>query len=222
MSIREREQILRQRELAMREQELHMRRGPPFRRGNPTPSIRNGGFDADDDDDEYFDPTSRPAPPLIGPDNFNMMSLTSRRNRKAPSPNQMRQNPEIDSRRGYGRPMPNRNRSSARLISNLPGAHDSIMDDPLMVYSSNRYGNVDRQSLGHDSRAASLTSARLDELQFGGGNMASNMNGPYPRRTSQSPGNPYSPQLGRGNGRPSLPNGYMGYPSNGRPSPPAV
>ncbi|KFY74750.1 hypothetical protein V499_05249 [Pseudogymnoascus sp. VKM F-103] len=223
MALRERELMLRQREINMREQEMRMRRGPPPgpRRGGATPSIRNGGFDDDDDDDdEYFDPTSRPAPPLIDPDNFDMMSVTSRRNRKAPSISQskMRSNPEGDSRRGYGqRPMqPGRNRSSARLIGNLPGTHDSIMDDPLMGYSSNRYGNVDRQSLGQDSRAASLTSARLDELQFAGGHM----NGPFPRRTSQSPGNPYSPQLGRGNGRPSPPNGHMGYPPNGRPSPP--
>jgi hypothetical protein len=197
---------------------MRMRRGPGPRRGGPTPSVRNGGYDDDDDDDdEYFDPTSRPAPQLIDPDNFDMMSVTSRRNRKAPSMNQMRNNPEGDPRRGgYGRPpVSSRNRSSARLIGNLPGAHDSLMDDPLMGYSSNRYGAVDRQSLGHDSRAASLTTARLDELQYGG-----HMNGPFPRRTSQSPGNPYSPQLGRGNGRPSPPNGYAGYPTNGRPSPP--
>jgi hypothetical protein len=221
LSIRERELMLRQREMDLREQQLRMRSRPGPRRTPGAGSIRNGGFDDDDDEDEYFDPTMNPAPPMIDPDNFDMMSVTSRRNRKAPSMNQsqMRNNPEADnmSRRGggYGRPMYNRNRSSARLISTLPGTHDSIMDDPLMGYSSNRYGAVDRQSLGHDSRAGSLTQARLDEMQFGGP-----QNGPYPRRASQSPGNPYSPQLGRGNGRPSPPNGYMGYPPGGRPSPP--
>lgn len=219
LNIRERELMIRQREAALREQELRMRSRPGPRRGPPTPSVRNGGFDDDDDDDEYFDPTSRPAPQLIDPDNFDMMSVTSRRTRKAPSASQIRNNPEADSRSnrgGYGRPpMFNRNRSSARLISTLPGTHDSIMDDPLMGYSSNRYGAVDRQSLHHDSRAASLTNARLDEMHFAG-----SQNGPYPRRTSQSPGNPYSPQMGRGNGRPSPPNGYGGYPNGGRPSPP--
>lgn len=228
MTLREKELMIRQREIGLREQELRMRRGPGPgpRRGAPTPSVRNGAFDDDDDDDdEYYDPTSRPAPQLIDPDNFDMMSVTSRRNRRAPSASQIRSNPEGDSaRRGaggsaYGRPMFSRNRSSARLIGALPGAHDSIMDDPLMAYSSNRYGTVDRQSLGHDSRAASLTTARLDELQFGGP-QSGLQSGPYPRRASQSPGNPYSPQLGRGNGRPSPPNGFTGYSNGGRPSPP--
>lgn len=223
LTTRERELVLRQREIGQREQELRMRRGGGPgggpRRGAPTPSVRNGGFDDDDDDDEYVDPTNRPAPQLIDPDNFDMMSVTSRRNRKAPSASQIRNNPESDSKRGggFGRPMFNRNRSSARMIGALPGAHDSLMDDPLMGYSSNRYGAVDRQSLGHNSRATSLTTARLDELQFGGGPQ----NGPYPRRTSQSPGTLYSPQMSRGNGRrPSPPNGHMGYPPQGRPSPP--
>jgi len=115
------------------------------------------------------------------------------------------------------RPGNPRNRSSARIISQVPGLHDSLMDDPLMGYSSNRYGNVDRQTMGQESRTNSLTAARLDQLEYGG---APPPNGQYPRRTSQSPGNPYSPHAGRGNGRPSPPNGYMGSPVNGRPSPP--
>ena len=224
LALRERELMLRQREMNLREHEMRMRRGPPPpRRGAPTPSVRNGGYDDDDDDDdEYFDPTSRPAPQLIDPDNFDMMSVTSRRTRKAPSAHAIRNNPEGrdmsgGSRGGHNQkpPMFNRNRSSARLISQLPGAHDSLMDDPLMAYSSNRYGAVDRQSLGQDSRAASLTSARLDELQFG-----PQSGGHYTRRSSQSPGNPYSPAMMRTNGRPSPPNGYMSYQS-GRPSTPA-
>ncbi|CZR51589.1 probable meiotically up-regulated gene 72 protein [Phialocephala subalpina] len=239
LGLRERELMLRQRELALREQELRMRgagpgRGPP-RRGPPTPSVRNGGgggggFD-DDDDDDYVDPADGPPPPMIDPDNFDMMSVTSRRNRKAaPNAHQIRKNPEYDGlpppRRGGGflRPGYNRNRSSARLISQVPGAHDNLMDDPLMGYSSNRYGNVDRAQLGMESRTNSLTAARLDELQYGGGPPGSGAvnGGGFPRRASQSPGNPYSPQMGRGNGRPSPPNGYMGPPmnGNGRPSPP--
>jgi Ketopantoate reductase PanE/ApbA C terminal len=224
LALRERELMLRQRELALREQELRLRsggRGP--RRGPPTPSVRNGGFD-DDEDDGYFDPADAPAPPLIDPDNFDMMSVTSRRNRKAPSASQLRKNPEYgdvpQGRRGggYMRPGFPRNRSSARIISQTSGLHDNIMDDPMMGYSSNRYGNVDRQQMGLESRTNSLTAARLDELQYGG---PQNGQAPgYGRRASQSPGNPYSPQMGRGNGRPSPPNGYMGPPTNGRPSPP--
>lgn len=227
LALRERELMIRQREIQLREQEMRMRRGPAPRRGPPAPSVRNGGFDEDDDDDdEYFDPTSRPAPPLIDPDNFDMMSVTSRKTRKAPTNNQIRNNPETAdmSRREGGHnsrpPAFNRNRSSARLIGQLPSAHASLMDDPLMAYSSNRYGAVDRQSLGQDSRAASLTSARLDELQFAG--PQNNMQGgPYPRRSSQSPGYLNSPPIGgRGSGRPSPPNGYTnGYPAGGRTPP---
>jgi hypothetical protein len=156
-----------------------------------------------------------------------MMSVTSRRNRKAPSASQLRKNPEFgdpsQGRRGAGfmRPGNPRNRSSARIISQVAGPHDSLMDDPLLGYSSNRYGNVDRSQMGIESRTNSLTAARLDELQYNGPpNGAPGPPGQYLRRTSQSPGNPYSPQLGRGNGRPSPPNGYMGPPMNGRPSPP--
>lgn len=228
LALRERELMIRQREIQLREHEMRMRRGPPPRRGPPTASVRNGGFEEDEDDEEeYFDPTSRPAPQLIDPDNFDMMSVTSKRTRKAPNNHQIRNNPEaaeMGPRRGGGYnsrpPAFNRNRSSARLIANLPGAHDSIMDDPLMAYSSNRYGAVDRQSLGQDSRAASLTSARLDELQFGGPHNAI-PGGPYPRHSSQSPGYINSPPIGgRGNGRPSPPNGYMnGYPAGGRTPP---
>jgi len=114
------------------------------------------------------------------------------------------------------RPNQPRNRSSARIISQVPGLHDSIMDDPLMGYSSNRYGAVDRKTMGQESRTNSLTAERLDELQYNG--QANGQAGPYPRRSSKSPGDPYSPQLGR-NGRPSPPNGY-GSSMNGRPSPP--
>lgn len=233
IALRERELMLRQREIALREQEMRMRQSgaPRSRRGPPTPSVRNGGFDDDDDDDYYVDPADTPVVPLIDPDNFDMMSVTSRRNRAKPGPTkqQMRANPEFDNvppaRRGGGFMRGNlpRNRSSARIISQVPGLHDNLMDDPLMAYSSNRYGGVDRQAMGMDSRTSSLTAARLDELQYGAsGPPIHGQGGPYPaaRRASQSPGNPYSPQAQRGNGRPSPPNGYTGGPANGRPSPP--
>jgi len=226
LALRERELMLKQRELALREQEMRMgRRGPPGprMRGPPTPSIRNVGYD-DDDDDDFIDPADLPAQPMIDPDSFDMMSVTSRRNRKAPSASQLRKNPEYDNgsqaggrgRGGFMRPNQPRNRSSARIISQVPGLHDSIMDDPLMGYSSNRYGTVDRKTMGQESRTNSLTAERLDELQFNG--QANGQAGPYPRRSSKSPGDPYSPQMGR-NGRPSPPNGYH-TPVNGRPSPP--
>ncbi|TVY67535.1 Meiotically up-regulated protein [Lachnellula suecica] len=230
LTLRERELMMKQRELALREQEMRMGpRGPPRpRKGGHTPSIRHGGFD-DDDDDDYFDPADVQVP-QIDPDNFDMMSVTSRRTRKAPSASQLRKNPEFGDappRRGgngFGmRPgMSRGNRSSARIISQVPGLHDNLMDDPLMAYSSNRYGTVDRQQIGMDSRTNSLTAARLDELQYNGGppGPPNGQPGPYPRRTSQSPGNPYSPQMGRGGGRPSPPNGYGQGPMNGRPSPP--
>ena len=225
LGLRERELMLRQREIALREQELRMRRGgpPPSAGGRRGPQPRRKpNFDDDDDDDDYYvDPQDGPPPPQIDPDNFDMMSVTSRRNRKAPSASQLRQNPEFDTGRkgnGFmGRPGPGRNRSSARLISQVPGLHDSIMDDPMMGYSSNRYGTVDRQTMGTQSRTNSLTAARLDELQYGGAGLQGPQ-GPYPRRASQSPGNAYSPQAARG-GRPSPPNGFGG-PTNGRPSPP--
>lgn len=228
MALRERELQLRQKELALREQEMRMRRGgPPGPRRGAAPS-RNGGamFDDEDDDDDYIDPTAGPPMPAIDPDNFDMMSVTSRKNRKAPGPSasQFRKNPEFDPPSARGsrfRPSFGRHRSSQMMPAQVPGLHENIMDDPLMSCSSNRYGNVDRGQLHADSRANSLTAARLDELQYNGGPPPMGMNGGFPRRASQSPGNPYSPSIRGGmNGRPSPPNGYAGPGMNGRPSPP--
>ncbi|KAF1917080.1 ketopantoate reductase PanE/ApbA-domain-containing protein [Ampelomyces quisqualis] len=231
LSLRERELMLRQRELQLREQELNMRRGGPgsgmgpgmgpgMGRGRPPPPPSMGGYDDDDDEDDYFDPMGGRAPgPAIDPDNFDMMSVTSRRTRKAPSASQIRKNPEGGfapqhngrSRNPFARPGMNKNRSSARMTDAV-GLHDSIMNNPLMGYSSNRYGDVDRGTMGAQSRTNSLTAARLDEM--------SGSYGPYPasRRTSQSPGNPLSPGP-RPMGRPSPPNGYApnGMPPNGMP-----
>ncbi|KAF2810029.1 uncharacterized protein BDZ99DRAFT_520121 [Mytilinidion resinicola] len=234
LTLREREFMLRQKELQLREQEYNMRRGP--RRPGPPPS-HMGGFDEDDDEDDFFDPMAGRAAPIIDPDNFDMMSVTSRRNRKVPSASQIRKNPDPNTfegrgpppRRGnpFGRAGMNKNRTSARMMADVPGLHDSIMNNALMGYSSNRYGTVDRQAMGQESRTNSLTAARLDELQGNGSH------GAYPpmnRRISQSPGNPLSPGPGpRPGGRPSPPNGYPTYPNgmpngmpngNGRPSPP--
>lgn len=233
MALREREFQLRQKELALREQEMRLRRGPlgpgpgpgPGPRRGPPPARGGGGalYDDEDDEDDFVDPTSTPPAAVIDPDTFDMMSVTSRKNRKVPSASQFRKNPEYDSRSSRGsrfRPSFGRNRSS-QVMSQVPGLHDNIMDDPLMSYSSNRYANVDRGQMHADSRANSLTSVRLDELQYNQGPPSMGMNGPFPRRSSQSPGNPYSPSVrGMGNGRPSPPDGYPGPQMNGRPSPP--
>lgn len=239
IAMRERELALRQRELAIREQEMRMRRGPPGPPGPPGghggPGPRRGPHpmrnskqvfdDDDDDDDDYFDPTANPAPPLIDPDNFDMMSVTSRKNRKAPeqNPAQFRRNPDTlppPTRGGRFRPSFGRNRTSQVGHSHAPMTTENILEDPLLSCSSNRYGAVDRGAMSAGSRANSLTAARLDDLQYGPGpGGPPGMNGAYPRRASQSPGNPYSPSMRGGSRRGSPPNGY-GPGMNGRPSPP--
>ncbi|KAJ4402723.1 hypothetical protein N0V85_005251 [Neurospora sp. IMI 360204] len=227
LALRERELQLRQRELALREQEMRLRRaaaagGPPPGSRRGPPSRYNGGFDDDDDEDDYYDPASAPPVPMIDPDNFDMMSVTSRKTRKAPSDHhQLRKNPEPNaptSRSSRFKPKFGRNRSS-HMVAEIPGLHDNILDDPLMSFTSNRYGEVDRGMIHAGSRTNSLTTARLDELQYTQGPPP---HGGMPRRASQSPGNPYSPSMRGGSGRPSPPNGYSAPYMNGggRPSPP--
>ncbi|KAJ3467066.1 hypothetical protein MRS44_004630 [Fusarium solani] len=221
ITLRERELALRQRELAIREQEMRMRRGPPGPPGPPGgpggPGPRRGPHpmrnskqvfdDDDDDDDDYFDPTANPAPPLIDPDNFDMMSVTSRKNRKAPeqNPAQFRRNPDNlppPTRGGRFRPSFGRNRTSQVGHTHAPMTTENILEDPLLSCSSNRYGAVDRGAMSAGSRANSLTAARLDDLQYGPGpGGPPGMNGAYPRRASQSPGNPYSPSMRGGSRR---------------------
>ena len=168
-------------------------------------------------------------------ENIDMMSVTSRRTRKAPSASQLRNNPEMGppSRGGRGNPYGRRppvktNRTSATLMNEMPNLREQLMNNPLMGYSSDRYGNVDRHNMGVESRTNSLTAERLSELQHGPGGPGPNgfgagPRGPYPgpmdRRGSQSPGNPLSPGH-RANLRPSPPNGYTN--GNGRPSPPGM
>ncbi|TKX21458.1 ketopantoate reductase-like protein 1 [Elsinoe australis] len=233
LALREREMALRQRELALREQEFHMRRGGPPGPHGPPPPRRNphhphAMYDDDDDDEgDYFVSHGPPPGPPVDADNLDMMSVTSRRTRKAPSAQQLRQNPEMmgmggqrNSRNPFSRPKP-QNRVSARMMADVPGLHDSIMSNPLMAYSSDRYGNVDRANLKAESRSNSLTAERLNEFQSNG------YNGPFPqRRASQSPGNPLSPRPGPGPQRRSPPGEYTRSPpgeyANGRPSPPGM
>lgn len=241
LALREKELALRERELALRSQEYGMRRGGG-RRPPPPPQSHRGGFD-DDEDDEYYEASVRggPASLPIDPDSFDMMSVTSRRTRKAPSASQIRKNPEgagsapMRSSGAFGgfRAGMARNRTSSRITQEISGLHDNIMDNPMMQYSSNRYGTVDRMQGDSESRTNSLTAAKLDELQ--GGHAIGVGGGPYPaaanpRRTSHSPGHvPYSHgapgppiRLRRSsppsNGAPHASNGYGHY--NSRPSPP--
>lgn len=217
LSLRERELALRQRELQVKEQEMSMRRG----RRRPAPS--RATFDEEDEDD-YFDPMENPIPvPQIDPDNVDMMSLTSRRNRKMPSASQIRKNPEVNT--NNSRPSSSfsryfgggRKRASDRIMQEIPGLHDSLMDNPMMSYSSNRYGSVDRNQMQADSRANSMTTSRMGDFP------------PYPyppsRRNSHSPAAPFGPP-GPRMGRPMTaqeqqnlgpPNGPLHGPN---PSPP--
>ena len=249
ITLRERELALRQREMALREQEFHMRRGgrrpPPSLHHAPPSGSQPAGFD-DEDEDNYFDVASPrgPGPAPIDPDQLDMMSVTSRRTRKAPSAREIRKNPEraggAFNGGGGGRSGMMRNRASARMMQDIPGLHESLMNNPLMGFSSNRYGAVDRKAMADESRTNSLTAARLEEFQHSGG--PSSINGqqqqqqqhPLTRRTSQSPGNnmygpgsrvPPHPQSGppgvmMNHRRPSPPgqaqhNGYGGGGPNG-------
>ncbi|KAE8131548.1 ketopantoate reductase PanE/ApbA-domain-containing protein [Aspergillus pseudotamarii] len=223
LALRERELAIRQRELQIREQEMGMRRGP--RRPPPPP---RSTFDEEDEDD-YFDPMDTLPIPSIDPDQVDMLSITSRRAKKsAPSASQLRKNPEITLNNGGGgggasrpgssfsRYFGGRKRTSDRIMQEIPGLHDSLMDNPMMAYASNRYGAVDRNHIQAGSRANSLTASRMGDYPPH----------PYPtsRRNSQSPATPPygppGPRMGRqGTSQdPSLgpPNG----PRGGQPSPP--
>jgi hypothetical protein len=233
LNLREREYMLRQKEAALREQEFHMRRRGP--RGPPPPAS-HAGYDDDDDEDgaDYFDPSMMPTGPPVDTDNLDMMSVTSRRTRKAPSASQLRNNPEgmgpggaPRNSRGFRRP-PVKNRASTTIMSQMPNLREELMSNPLMGYSSDRYGDVDRHNMGQESRTNSLTAERLHEMQRNG--HGGQYGGPpMSRRGSHSPGNPLSPN-GRpaGGFRPSPPNTYHGPPppgmmqQNGRPSPPGM
>lgn len=235
IAIRERELALRQKELALREREMNMRgpmhNGPMSSRARGPPS-HMGDFDEEDGEDDYFDPMAYRGPP-VNPDNVDMMSITSRRNRKQPSVGQLRKNPEHDgsgNRRSnpFGKIGLGRNRVSSHMSAmNAQTMHEPIAENPLLGYSSDRYGVADRSNIareGRESRAGSLTTARLNELSQGPG-----YNAGYPapsasRRTSHSPGHPLSPgsQMRGGPSPPGHGYGPNGMMPNGRPSPPNV
>lgn len=220
LSLRERELALRQRELQMQEREMGMRRGGG---GGRRRGMSKAAFDEEDEDD-YFDPIETPLPiPQIDPDNVDMMSLTSRRNRKGPTAGQVRKNPEIQVNNSrpassFSRYFGGRKRASERIMQEIPGLHDSLMDNPMMSYSSNRYGAVDRNQMQADSRANSMSTTRMGDFPPH----------PYPpsRRNSHSPATPHGGPPGPRMGRPMTaqdpqnlgpPNGppYGGHPPPG-------
>jgi hypothetical protein len=226
LAMREREMALRQKELALRERELNMRQSRGGRPSMPMPRGGGGYDDEDEDGEDFFDPMLGPHVSAADADNVDMMSVTSRRNRKMPSSGQLRGNPEMmgmpafKSRNPARRPPMNKNRTSATIISEIPNLREELMNNPLVGYSSDRYANVDRMNMGHESRTNSLTAERLSELQHGG--MPGNFGpGGYPsnRRGSHSPGNALGMNGRPPSQRPSPPNGYPPGP-NGRPSPP--
>jgi hypothetical protein len=213
LALRERELAIREREIALERQRMQMMR----RRGGPRPAPSRAGtyYDEDDDDDgDFFDPMANTAPSAAAlDDDFDMMSVTSKRTRKISSGNMDRFQASSRNRNPFGR---NRNRTSTTLARDMPGLSESIMDNALMGYSTNRYGTVERQVIGHDTRQNSLTQSRLNEIGRGT---------PFPgypqRRTSQSPRNPISPgQMGPPPNGYGPPNGPPNGRGNGRPSPP--
>ena len=229
IAMRERELAVRQRELQLREQEMMMRR----RRGPQRPK----SYEDDEDEDDYFDPMDAPPMPNIDPDSVDMMSITSRRNRRLPSAIQMRRNPEVSMNNmsmGGSRPgsalsrltLGNRRRTSDRIMDEIPAVGDPLLDNPLMSVSSDRFGAVDRRQLnGTGSRSNSLTPSRLGDIPP----MAPFA---HSRRNSQSPGTAFVPAPGapfgppgRGMpGRPMAPGDLVYGPPNGvprgQPSPP--
>ncbi|OGE48580.1 hypothetical protein PENARI_c027G02854 [Penicillium arizonense] len=231
IALRERELALRQRELQIREQEMGLRRGPPGPARRGPPSRAPTAFDEEDED--YFDPMDTMAVPHIDPDSVDMMSMTSRRGRKGPSHSQFRKNPEFSVSAPPSRPSSSafgryfgRKRASDRVMQEIPGLHDSLMDNPMMSYSSNRYGAVDRNQMNMDSRANSLTASHMGDYPPR----------PFPtsRRNSQSPGTPLGgppgppgphgpPGPGPRMGRPPTAHDHSFGPPNGphgQPSPP--
>lgn len=237
------ELALRERELAIREREYALRQNDAkggFRKGGMRKKFmsrsRSVYGDDDDDGDDFYVDEPPPMPP-VDVDNFDMMSMTSRRNRRLPSTGNIRNNPDAgfvspqsSGRHSmFNRPGMGRQRASTRLMSDVPALHESITDNPLMGYASNRYGTVDRKVMTETSRANSLTSQRMDDIR----NDPSFSNAypamPNGRRMSQSPDDkrpelynvrPGSAADRRGFRGPSDGNPQMRYPPgpNGYPS----
>jgi hypothetical protein len=239
IALRERELALRKRELQLREQEMGMGMGmpmPPGMRRGPGPGHgpgprrpppRAATFDEEDDED-YFDPMNSMGIPHVDPDQVDMMSITSRRARKAPSQSQIRTNPERfagppmsnsrPSSSAFGRYFGRKPRPTDRAMAEIPSLHDSLLDNPIMGLSSDRYGSVDRNHLNAGSRANSITASAM-------GDFAPPRPYPTSRRNSHSPAAPFPGPPGPRAGRPMTAHdsnlGPPGAPPyNGQPSPP--
>jgi hypothetical protein len=195
------------------------RQMPPGGFRSPPSGRRDFGDDDDDEDgQDYFDPSAYRGPP-VDPDNVDMMSITSRRTRKTPSVSNLRGASEMNGQGGRSRGNPfskltSKGRTTSRGLSDLPGAHESIMNNPLLAYSSDRYGTVDRSKLHSDSRTNSLTASRLTELHGTGYGGYPSM----PRRISHSPSDMPTP---RAPGQPGPPQhrSASGATMNGLPIP---
>ena len=225
LALRERELAIRQREVELREQELMRRNIPGSRSGPPGPGGPGGSRapsriyeDEDDDDESHYDNVSI-APP-VDPDSIDMMSVTSRRTRRVPSSGNLRNMdpgtlpPNSRGPRhsmGPPRQAALRNRTSARLVSEIPGLHDNIIENPLMGYSSNRYGAVDRKMLSDSSRANSLSAARLGDIRDDPAFSGLGRGGAYPSSHA-----PPLPMPRHGGPPPNNRGGYSGL-SNGYP-----
>lgn len=210
VTLRERELALRERELMLRQQEMMANGGGggPRRGGRrPMQAPRSKSVYDDDEDEDYYDPNPPPMP-VADVDNLDMMSVTSRRNRRLPSASNVRNNPEGSmsapgrgrhslfsrSRTGSGG---NRQSASARLLNDVPTMGDPLQDNLLAGYSSNRYGAVDRKNIVDNSRANSMSSQMdiRDNPAF-----SSTAGGAYPamntgRRMSNSPGDGKRPDF---------------------------
>jgi hypothetical protein len=228
LALRERELALREREQMLREQELMRSRPNTSGRPRKTSGRSRSVYGDDEEDDDFYVDSNPPPMPMVDVDNFDMMSVTSRRNRRLPSASGQRNlGPDVPMQPPPGRgrhslfSRSGRNRASAasaRLMNDVPGLHDPITDNALMGYSSNRYGTVDRAAMTTTSRANSMTSrmGAEDGPNYGAGAyppMSNGAGGQMPRRMSTSPDdrrpNGYGPRNGQS---PPDHRGYRGGP----------
>ena len=192
-AMRERELALKAKELALRERELNLNAGRPRFR-EPFPNSRRPGppspiYDEDEEYDSYVQ-----QPPLD--ENFDMMSVTSRRNRKAPQLRGQQQRQRITGG-GDMDFVPKKSRTlrsaSGPAASNYPPqaneTFDPLASDPLNSYHSNRYPGVDTNHLIATSRANSLTTNDMRFLP----------RGPVPNRTNTGIDSRNAPPFGARN-----------------------
>lgn len=230
------ELALRERELALREREQHLREQELMKASRPNGSRRKTSgrgarsvYGDDEDEGEFYIEGNPPPMPPVDVDNFDMMSVTSRRNRRLTNSRtpgtEVPLQPVRTGRPGiFGRGSKGSRASSSRMLDDVPGMHDPISDNVLMGYSSNRYGTVDRKTLTDNSRANSMSSQRMglgdirDDL--GGGAyppmLNGNAGGCFPQMNNNA-GGAYPPNTRRmSNAGPGM-NGYP--PRNGNPEP---